>query len=397
MYLKQIDYHETTVGSLANQEWKLQGLNLSPINLIVGKNSSGKTRVTNIIYTLARMLAGKLPPHFYSGTWVAEFERMKGLSPERQRYHLELSESTVSRETFQIGRQLIMGRSEDGNCFVMRKAGSERVKYKVPKNQLTAVVRRDEIQHPFFDHLYQWGSNFCVYRFGTDFGKSNATIITPAAGNEEFFSTSDQVDNAVHVFRMTLERFGEEYKEQILTDLDDLGYNCTDIILDFVRGFQFNGMPPLVLAVKEHDLASYTTQGDMSQGMYRALALCIHVNANVLWGQEKQRGRELRLGDLPMLMIDDIGEGLDFERSRKLVASLIRKATQHQFQLVMSSNDRFIMNDVPLEYWTILHRTGGVVQAFNSKNAKKAFDEFEYLGLNNFDFFSGEHFLETQE
>jgi hypothetical protein len=196
---------------------------------------------------------------------------------------------------------------------------------------------------------------------------------------------------------MTFERFGENYKQQLLADLNDLGYNCTDIVLDFVRGFQFNGMPPLVLAVKEHDLGSYTTQGDMSQGMYRALALCIHVNANVLWGQERQRGRELRLGDLPMLMIDDIGEGLDFERSRKLVASLIRKATQHQFQLVMSSNDRFIMNDVPLEYWTVLHRKAGVVQAFNSINAKKSFDEFEYLGLNNFDFFSGEHFLETQE
>ncbi|WP_186076896.1 ATP-binding protein [Burkholderia gladioli] len=397
MFLKQVDYQEKNVSRIGSQQWKLQGLHLGQINLIVGKNSSGKTRVTNIIHALARMLAGKQPPHFYSGTWFVEFERMKGLSHEEQKYHLEIFERTVSRESFQIGRQQIMARTKDGNCFVMRKAGSERVKYKVPTNQLTAVVRRDEIQHPFFDHLYQWASNCCVYRFGTDFGKSSTTIITPSTGGEELFSTADQVDNAVHVFRMTQERFGDTFKEQLLLDLNDLGYNCTDIALDYVRGIQFNGVLPLALAVKEHDLGNYTSQGDMSQGMYRALALCIHVNANILWGQEKQRGRELRLGDLPMLIIDDIGEGLDFERSRKLVASLIRKATEHQFQLVMSSNDRFIMNDVPLEYWTVLHRKAGIVQAFNSTNAKKSFDDFEYLGLNNFDFFSGEHFLEPQE
>ncbi|KVD03236.1 ATP-binding protein [Burkholderia ubonensis] len=397
MYLTHISYNETTVDNGGSQEWRLQGLDLGPINLLVGKNSSGKTRVTNIISTLARMVSGKLAPNFTSGTWIAEFERMKGLSRESQRYHVELSERIVSRESFHIGRQSIMGRSADGSCYVVRKAGQERVKYKVPTNQLTAVVRRDEIQHPFFEHLYKWGSDLCIYRFGSDFGKSSATFITPAGAGEEIFSTSDQVDNAVNVFRKTLEKFGDSYKQSILDDLNELGYRCTDVTLAFVNGIQFYGMPPLALAVKEQELKNYTKQAEMSQGMYRALALCIHVNANIMWAQDQQRGRELKLGDLPMLVIDDIGEGLDFERSRKLVSGLIRKAKEYQIQLVMSSNDRFIMNDVPLEYWTVLHRKAGNVQAFNSTNSKKSFNEFEYLGLNNFDFFSGEHFFEDQQ
>lgn len=395
MYLTHISYHETNVGGGSAQEWKLPGLDLAPINLIVGKNSAGKTRVTNIVAVLARMLAGKLTPQFSSGNWYASFERMKGQAREEQEYILEVDEKIVKKEAFRIGRQLIMARSDDGNCFVLRKAGSERVKYKVPVNQLTAVVRRDEIQHPFFEHIHQWGSKLCLYRFGSDFGKSSATMVGPAVGGEEDFSTADQVDNAVHVYRKTYEKFGNQYRDIILADLDELGYPCSDISLNVLQGFVFGGIPPLVLAVKERDLSTYTTQGDMSQGMYRALALCIHVNANILWTQDKQRGRELRLGDLPMLVVDDIGEGLDFDRARRLVAGLIRKAKEHHFQLIMSSNDRFIMNDVPLEYWTVLHRHGGTVRSFNNKNSKKAFDEFEYLGLNNFDFFSGEHFLDN--
>jgi energy-coupling factor transporter ATP-binding protein EcfA2 len=394
MYLKQLQYHETTQGNSGSQEWRLESVEFGQINLIVGKNSSGKTRVINIINGLARLVSGKMAPIFSSGMWFAEFERMKGLAREEQEYLVELMERHVNRESFRIGRQLIMSREKDGNCFVLRKANSERVRYKVPTNQLTAVVRRDEIQHPFFEHLFKWGSELCTYRFGSDFGKSSASIIHAGIPVEENFTTSEQVDNASHVFRKTRERFGEQYQNTVLSDLNELGYKCTDISLSFLPGFSFNGTSPLVLAVKEGDLANYTLQGDMSQGMYRALALSIHVNANIFWAQSKKVGRDLQMGDLPMFIIDDIGEGLDFERSRRLVKILIKKATANHIQLIMSSNDRFIMNDVPLEYWTVLHREGGLVKGFNHRNAKKAFDEFEYLGLNNFDFFSGEHFLE---
>ncbi|AFT90271.1 ATP-binding protein [Paraburkholderia phenoliruptrix] len=397
MFLTHIKYHETTAGTGGSQEWRLRGLDLGAINLIVGRNSSGKTRVTNIITVLARMLAGKMAPQFSSGSWHVELERMKGQARESQQYVVEVNERVISKETFKIGKQSIMERQSDGNCFVLRKSNSEKVRYKVPTNQLTAVVRRDEIQHPFFEHIFKWGNGLCTYRFGSDFGKSSATIINPTAGTEENFSTADQVDNAVHVYRKTVEQFGDAYRNVILEDFAELGYLCEDITLNIVQGFAVNGIPPLVLAVKERDLKNYTMQADMSQGMYRALALCVHVNANILWAQSKQRGRELRPGDLPMLIIDDIGEGLDFARARKLISLLIKKATENHMQLVMSSNDRFIMNDVPLEYWTVLHREGGIVRPFNYKNSQKAFDEFQYLGLNNFDFFSGEHFLENQE
>src|ERR1043165_9772839 len=49
--LKSVHYSER-VGQ--PKEWTLDGLTLWPINLIVGKNASGKTRALNLIWNLAR-------------------------------------------------------------------------------------------------------------------------------------------------------------------------------------------------------------------------------------------------------------------------------------------------------------------------------------------------------
>jgi len=116
--------------------------------------------------------------------------------------------------------------------------------------------------------------------------------------------------------------------------------------------------------------------------MFRALALIIHLNL-CSFSHNKQ-----------VVIVDDIGEGLDYTRSVAIIELLIAKAEKNDFQLIMTTNDRFVMNKVPLEYWSVLKREGGVVSMYNSRNSKELFDEFKYLGLNNFDFFASD-FLEV--
>ena len=41
------------------EEWTLQGLSLGAINLLVGKNASGKSRILNIIHNLHGPYQGK--------------------------------------------------------------------------------------------------------------------------------------------------------------------------------------------------------------------------------------------------------------------------------------------------------------------------------------------------
>lgn len=389
MFIKSLEYSESPGDP---RSWKVTGLNFGNINLIVGKNASGKSRVISALFGLAQIVSGKIPPRFSSGKWKVIFERTKGQIVEEQLYALELSAGKVVSEAMSIAGRLVMARDESGRGFVLKKAGSDRVIYKVPVDQLMVVVRRDEIQHPFFEHMYSWGATACCYRFGSDFGKSilSANLHSPDLAE---LNMSELTDNVGHVFHATAERFGADYKKILLEDFSALGYFCDDILTTQVANNHSPGFVGFALAVREKGFEFLTTQSEMSQGMYRALAILIQFNANILWTQAKMVGREPKPGDSPMVIVDDIGEGLDFERSKLLINLLVNKAKRNAVQLTMSSNDRFIMNVIPLEHWIVLHREEGRVRAFNSTNSKAVFEEFDFMGLSNFDFFSGKYFL----
>lgn len=222
-----------------------------------------------------------------------------------------------------------------------------------------------------------------------NFSGSNASPPDPSS----VLDVSALVDSPSHVFFTTKERFKIEYRDAVVRDMNAIGYDVEDISLIPVGGFSVNGSSPMALAIKEKSLKCYVAQDAMSQGLYRALAIIVQFNANIFWTQSAMVGRQPQLGDSPLILIDDIGEGLDHERSRKLIQLLMNKALEHQIQLVMSSNDRYVMNYVSLEYWTILQRKGAVVHAIDYSNSKETFEEFSYSGLSNFDFFSGEHYV----
>ncbi len=119
--------------------------------------------------------------------------------------------------------------------------------------------------------------------------------------------------------------------------------------------------------------------------MFAALSIIIHVDYRIMSMKPS------------CFIIDDIGEGLDYERSCSLIELLIEKSTGNQFQLIMSTNDRFVMNSVALDMWTVLRRDGCVVKGLNVLNSKSKFDEFKYTGLNNFDLFATDYLFSDKK
>ena len=162
-----------------------------------------------------------------------------------------------------------------------------------------------------------------------------------------------------------------------MDDMSVLGYQLEDVgVQPLPLAIPQIASPLMAIFVKEKDLATPTTQLTISAGMFRALALVIFLNDCIF--------RKLKC----TLLIDDIGEGLDFSRSRDLVHLLIDRAKKNDFQLIMTTNDRFVMNEVPLEYWGVINRSGSNAKVINKQNAPAVFAQFEELGLSNFDFFS---------
>ena len=361
------------------RHWEIDQATFSGINLIVGKNSSGKSRLLSVFASLARLLSGQQQQLPYEpNKFVLELE----LNNQAFVYQLEIKNGSVFAEQLSINNEIKLTRCENGSGTIRYAKEKKDLEFQLPLTVLAAVNRLDTIQHPFLMELNQWAKSVALYLFGSDFGKSQVMGITEA---EVFFRNPahpvfDDPNNLVAVYTSAFSQFGEVFDHAIIADMNALGYSLTDVGSENIQTIINFPIAALVMFTVEQDLGFKNPQMHMSQGMFRALALVVHLNI-CAFSKKKQ-----------VILVDDIGEGLDYERATAIINLLISKAKTYDLQLIMTSNDRFVMNEVPLEYWSVLKRKGGIVKLFNAQNASKQFNDFKYLGLNNFDFFASDLF-----
>lgn len=366
MILNQIYYTEN-VG--LSQEWTLENLALGPRNLMVGKNASGKSRTLNVISCLARLLFGQVRPNNVgSASYNCQFSH----SDQVWNYLLNIHNAVVVSEQLYVNGNLVLDRGEGGEGQIFAEAidGGQMVRFQAPITEIAAVVRRDEIQHSFLEPLYDWAAHVRHFQFGTPLGRDHLALFTPD-GPPPDDRDGNQV---VGIFRNAEREFGPDFVPRVIADMERLGYYISNICLGTPHSIRIQGPELLGLCVQERDLPGLTDQPSMSQGMFRVLSLLIQLNYF-----------ELR-NAAACILVDDIGEGLDFDRSCLLIRLLREKATNSGIQLILSSNDRFIMNEVPLDEWSVIRRSGNHVRIRNYSNASSVFEEFKFTGLSNFSF-----------
>ena len=353
------------------QEWKLDSLSLADANLIVGKNASGKSRTLNVINGLARNLAGigKIP---LSGNYDIEFK----WDGKIIRYQLKYEEGQVITEKFSLDNQVLLDRWSGGEGTIWAEAIDEgkEIRFQTPTSELAAVARRDTIQHKFLEPLYSWCSSLRHYSFGTHLGQDLLAVIVEQGGRKV-----DERDPNVVValYRQAEKEFGEEFSQALIRDMRQIDYDVEELGVRAPVSIRVASNLPgelVGLYVKENDLPGITDQHSMSQGMFRVLSLLVQVNYSQMAGKST------------CILVDDIGEGLDFDRSCRLIDLLREKVKTSNTQLVLSTNDRFVMNRVPLEEWSVLQRHGNHVRVMNYGNSRELFVEFKFTGLSNFSF-----------
>lgn len=375
MVLKKIRYSQFEG---TDKEWKLEDFSLGKINLIVGKNASGKTMTLNVISNACNFFLHKGELMYEYGNFDITFEDKEVIF----NLILKYNKKEVESEQLRVSDKLLLERDKDGIGKIWYEKIRQSLDFEIPKHQLAFATKRDIAQHPFLESLYEWATNLRKFDFGSDFGRNSFLNKTEFEKNEVNFADTQNV--TLPVYKLAKEEF-ESFDNILKEDFKIIGYDILDIKTLQVGKATFHGFALQQdiygLAVKENGLNNETTQQSISQGMYRALSLLIQLNYYFLTQKEG------------CIIIDDIGEGLDFERSKALIKLLIEKAENSNIQLIMSTNDRFVMNNVPLEYWAIIHREGSVVKIINYDNSKDIFDKFEYTGLDNFDFFTSKYYL----
>jgi energy-coupling factor transporter ATP-binding protein EcfA2 len=368
--------------------WKIESLTFGPVNLLVGKNASGKTMALTIINALAKLLSGKGGLTFKSGNWDVMFQD----GSQRFHYILEVQAQKVVREEYTSPPRTYMKRTAGGRGHLLfRRPQKKRptkktpqrgrmLPFQAPDSSLAAILRRDSIQHPFFERLFKWGKSVYCYSFGTTLGRDFLSVLKGEQADRPREARQNQLTDAhaIHeVFREGETQFGEQYKQSILKDMKAVGYELEDVGLSRPVSVTLStplGIEPISIFVREKGIDGVLDQAEISQGMFRALAIIVHLNHAITTGQSS------------CVIIDDIGEGLDFERSCALIDLIVEKSKRANVQLIMSTNDQFVMNKVSLKEWSFLQRVPGATRVYNYANSQQLFDDFRFTGLNNFDF-----------
>lgn len=362
------------------KEWSLDEVVIGSTTLIVGRNAAGKSRTLNLIGGLASILAADRKPSFTSANYCFTFRD----GNTKYEYELIIVKAAVTHERFLRDGVELLTRGPNGVGKIWAEKSKQHLEFQAPISEVAAVTRRDSIQHPFFDSLYLWGKGMRHFHFGTPLGKDSFAVFVKGKDIEH---DPKDTSAAIATFRKGEKEHGQKFIDAILADMALVDYHLDKIGLGPPNSVAFQG--PLSasdvvgLYAKETKLQGITEQHDMSQGMFRALSVIVQINYAYF-------------AKTPTcILVDDIGEGLDFERSCALVKLLVEKEKSSGVQLIMSTNDRFVMNSVPLEHWAVLVRNGGKAKLYNYANSKAKFDDFKFTGLNNFDFFATD-FINTK-
>lgn len=332
------------------------------INLLVGKNAAGKSRALDAIRQISNLFAGRigLEEVPYS---TEKFELMFEEGDVQYEYLLDFKKRIIIDEKLTIGKTLVLDRSKG----LLKDTSIGRDILANIKDTTLAATLTDEEGKPIFAPLVSWGGALRNFLF------SNQQEKNRLARDYKMIEKEDQdiedTSILVHTFYKGKEEFGESFISEIKADMQDLGYNITNVdIQQTKRGYGI---------CVEEDGKYIVSQREMSQGMFRTLSLFIQLIY-------------VRLSKQSLcVLVDDMGEGLDYDRSKGLVNIFIKKLNQPNIQFFLTTNDRYVMNKVPLRYWTVIDRDKSSRSVFyNYENSKDVFEDFRYTGLNNFDFFT---------
>jgi energy-coupling factor transporter ATP-binding protein EcfA2 len=375
MQLKNIEYKQYQGDK---REWTVEPASFGQINLLVGKNASGKTRILKTMVGLARLLAGKQPVPLASTYYEVTLVTPNGKSFV---YEVSMQNNSVNREYLSCDDNEYLTREGSGPGKIKTEPKGEMVDFQIKANQLATFSKRDSLQYPFLEEIAAWAEGTEHYEFATLFGPSAigspGVIISMAQINDSEKTLSRDFEHREMLQLLVaaaINKFGDAFKQSIFADMNKVGYDLENMGVGVLSEIQMSP-PPVGIWVKERDLQCNTEQNQISLGMVRALSAVIRMNMPQFTNAPSA------------IFLDDVGEGLDFERSVGLIKLLIEKAEKGGFQLFMTSNDRFVMNEVPLKYWSVIVRMGSLVKVKNYENSRDEFDRFEKLGLNNFDYF----------
>lgn len=338
--------------SYKTPDWKMMGLkNLQLTNLMVGKNASGKSRTIRALIASVSFLMSK-SYFFQTPVFTAELAFIsKNDNFKRLVFSFSVNNGIITQESLKV----------DDKKLIVRNRLTATLKGKrvsPPEDKLIVQIRRDKEEFPEIEKLMKWAEG--------------VTFISFSALNPFTNGVSLSMEINPILFSDLVNSFSPSEKKLFIKEAKSLGYNITEISV-YSKGEQ------KWVEVKEPYVKNKIDEFLLSNGMLRVLYLLAFIV------RMKANGHRLSL-----LLIDDLGEGLDYKRAVDLGKKVFEACESHGLQLITSSNDGLIMDVIDLSKWHVVRKDSSRISFLNQTGDPDLFEEFYYTGLSNFDFFSSD-------
>lgn len=333
-----------------SDRWTLDSLILGKTNLIVGKNSSGKSRALRALDRITSLISQRIPIE-YENNLSADII-LADTNNDEIYFSLKIVGKKVVKEVLKLNDKVIIDRNDDD-----AKISNETVN--PPAEKLLIHVRRDVEKYPEFEKVIKWSEESIILSF-----------------------INQGIPNHDDLYEL-VSKFTPEMKQHLIKMANKVGFPLTEFdtfesIINklAIPNKDFDKVKLILLQEKNVD--TILTLDDLSSGMHRTILLLVLIE------------QLINLGHPALLAIDDLGEGLDYSRATQVGKLLVNVCRKHGVQLIATSNEEFMMNIVDIDEWNVLVRNGGTVKSITSSTCPEEFEDFKFSGLSNFDFFTSD-------
>ncbi len=371
MKIKRLKYYDHAKG------WWLEPVEFSNLNLLVGVSGVGKTKILNAIFNLQEIANGQ---SINGIEWEITF-----LTDENQEYRwLGKFETLLRSETSFIyefdddsyDKSEILNESLFLNGDLLAKRIRNTIEFQ--GNVLPKLSAIESV-------IVIFKSEDLVRSAWNGFQQINFSIENTASKNQvypvPFSMLLDKYPTIQEIVKSGL-------REQIKLAL--IHNNVPEIFKEiknkFIQVFPtvenikiqpFNGRSPQktssavnefpVIYIKEKGVKTWISQEEISSGMYRTL-----ISIAELYLSPKSS----------LIIIDEFENSLGINCIDAVTEDLI--FNQGDLQFILTSHHPYIINNIPMDYWNIVTRKGGVVTVKNARELNLGKSKHQaYLQLIN--------------
>ena len=348
-------------------------VSLQSTNLIIGPNASGKSQFFKRLKFL-KDIHKKSAPTPYTTTILHAKVVLKDESTGKEiNYNLKAGPGELIEETIDSKSRKYL-RRKGGNTLLLDEKTNEAQAFLINKRQ--SITKQIEDRKDSFPTIDKIGFFFESMLF-LDADKFNSDLVMfgdkQLIPSERMENLSSAVLNWKKKFPDVYNSLLKEYKKffQDIEDISSEEFTTPD-------GGVFE-----MLAIKERGVRDVVAATYVSSGMLRilsllALPMCRHLS---------KHAEELGFDFNPsMIVIDEIDNGLDYERTGHIIDYLDSEAAF--VQVIFSSHSPVVCNFVSPERWRIFNRTASSVNITNPLDVKETREMIEKSKSANWDVYA---------